>query len=289
MSLFCRAATDMRLLFVAGWFAMRFRRNNRMNDLFRFRRAIEIGHVSPFRRLFAGNRENHTVGLTLPHFGNATVEFDLFDPFQMAICEEFVKHGLYNLNRLQFVPDFSIDCGAYQGYFTMLIHEKFPDCKKICVEPHPVNFKQLTNNMLQNRIDLTTAHNKALSASGNGLSLEIWGSNMAVTTDKKTSCHTVEVPAMSLQDVMPGIQPADKLILKMDIEGAELDFFPSCIASLPDTCAVYLETHDGWKSLPAIRQEFEARGFSFMVIRERTLYIDVFAQRVKKNADQSIA
>ena len=134
----------MRLLFVAGWFAMRFRRNNRMNDLFRFRRAIEIGHVSPFRRLFAGNRENHTVGLTLPHFGNATVEFDLFDPFQMAICEEFVKHGLYNLNRLQFVPDFSIDCGAYQGYFTMLIHEKFPDCNI---------FSTIHQNIFEDKVD----------------------------------------------------------------------------------------------------------------------------------------
>ena len=87
---------------------------------------------------------------------------------------------------------------------------------------------------------------------------------------------------MSLQEVMRGILPTEKTILKMDIEGGELDFFPGIIPSLPDTCAVFLETHDGWNSLPAIRKEFEISGFEFTVIRERTLYIDAFAQRVKK-------
>jgi FkbM family methyltransferase len=281
-SLIRRTIADIRLLFTAGWFAVRFRRNNKMGDLFRFRRAIEIGHISPFRRLFTGKKENHTVNLTLPQFGNALVEFDINDPFQMAICEEFVKYGLYDLDRLKFVPDCSIDCGAYQGYFTLLIHARFPACKKICVEPHPVNFRQLIGTMKRNRVDLNAAYNKALSSSGAALSLELWGSNMSATTDKTLPSYIVEVPSMSLQEVMRGILPTEKTILKMDIEGGELDFFPGIIPSLPDTCAVFLETHDGWNSLPAIRKEFEISGFEFTVIRERTLYIDVFAQRVKK-------
>lgn len=69
------------------------------------------------------------------------------------------------------------------------------------------------------------------------------------------------------------------MLLKVDIEGAELDFFPSIINKLPSNCAIFLETHDGWNSLAAIKKKFIEEGFYFEVIRERSQFIDSFAQR----------
>jgi hypothetical protein len=80
-------------------------------------------------------------------------------------------------------------------------------------------------------------------------------------------------------DLYKIIENKNELILKIDIEGAELEYFPKIIEALPSKCAVYLETHDDWNSLVEIKKVFLSNNFSFFIIRERGQFIDSFAQR----------
>jgi FkbM family methyltransferase len=198
----------------------------------------------------------------------------------MAICEEFVKYKIYDLGLVSFSPDYSIDCGTYRGYFTFLMGEKFPTCKKICIEPHPENYRVLLHTISTNKLQNITTYNKALSTTPGKIALELWGSNMATNQLEKDSLYNVDVETLNLFSILNTIAHSSKLVIKVDIEGSELDFFPACIANLPNICAVYLETHDGWKSLGTIKEEFTKYGFSFSILRDRGQYIDSFAFRI---------
>lgn len=278
-SLVRRTLKDIEIFFNSTLFACKYLRNNNFKELFYFRKAIEIEQVSPLRNILNRKTKNRIVKLKLPQFGNVAIDFDLEDKFQMAICEEFIKYKIYNLSLIKFKPDYAIDCGTYRGYFTFLLTEKFSHCKKICIEPHPDNYKKLIDTAIQNQIELFSTYNNALSKEKGTISLELWGSNLSKNEEALPNSHFVDIPTIDLDDILFKIKKEDKLVLKMDIEGSELEFFPSCINSLPTTCAVYLETHDGWNSLHNIKKEFEKNGFSFTVLRERSLYIDSFAQR----------
>jgi FkbM family methyltransferase len=273
-----RLLTDVELIGKSVVFAIANRHpHNRFVHLYKFRKALAVGHISPFHRFAAKGQANKIVSLRLKQFGDVLLHFDLADPFQMAICEEFVLHQIYNLQLLSFVPDYSIDCGTYRGYFSFLVADKFVACDLICVEPHPDNYAAFTQSAKQNGLKNIRIHHKALSATAGSIMLELWGSNMAKNEEEGVS--KVAVETISLYELLKDIPAGKKLLLKVDIEGSELDFFPACITQLPAVCAVFLETHDGWQSLHTIKQQFIEAGFSFSVLRDRGLYIDSFAQR----------
>lgn len=258
-------------------FAARYKKKNSFRALFFFRLYIEVNHISPFRNFF--KLRTKTVTLRLPHFGDMTLKFHLDDHFQMAICEEFVKYNVYDLSALTFVPDSIIDCGAYKGYFTFRAAAMFPYCKKVCIEPHSQNMIELTSVVYREGLGNVQLINKAISDAGETIMLEKSGSNMMANLDLRADIILQEVDSISLYSLLDDLAPSAKLLLKMDIEGSELDFFPGCIKDLPSCCAVFLETHDGWHSLTHIKEAFINHGFSFSLIRERGAFIDSFAIR----------
>jgi FkbM family methyltransferase len=274
-----RTLEDIKISAAAAVFALRYGRGNGFFNAFFFRKAIEIQHISPFRKIFG--RRITKAELQLPYFGHARLLFDFTDPFQMAICEEFVKYNIYDLDLVPFEPDEIIDGGAYRGYFTFLARKRFRSSRLICVEPHPGNFKELKNSFESNKIADFTLYNNALSKSQSHIQLEIWGSNTATFGERSPACEYIEVATLDLTDLVNAVPPGKSLLLKVDIEGSELDFFPQCIGLLPAKCAVFLETHDGWTSLKGIKEIFEHAGFKFSVLRDRGLYIDSLAIRAQ--------
>jgi FkbM family methyltransferase len=72
---------------------------------------------------------------------------------------------------------------------------------------------------------------------------------------------------------------AERLLLKMDIEGVERLVLPKIVKHLPTQCAIFLEGHGGtqaWKELSAI---LTGAGFQVLRTRERGSFIDGFALR----------
>jgi len=276
-SLIRRTATDLSLSLKSAIFALKNMKGNGLLKPFIFRRSIEISHISPFRKIF--KKPITTAKLTLPHFGGAHLKFDFQDPFQMAVCEEFVKFGIYDMGLVTFQPQRVIDGGAYRGCFSYLVKNRFPDARLVCIEPHPVNYKELQASFKENSIRDFEVLNYALAGMKDHIVLELWGSNMARTDQRTNTAEYINVPAIDLTEMIKQLPKDESLLLKVDIEGSELDFFPKCIEYLPKTCAVFLETHDGWQSLPEIKASFEKHGFTFTVIRARDLYIDSFAIR----------
>ena len=83
------------------------------------------------------------------------------DPTRMShftIYQELLIDDAYDLDLLVFIPDVVIDCGAFEGYFTLLARARFGAMRFVVFEPNAENFEGLVANI-----------------KGNGLSIELPG------------------------------------------------------------------------------------------------------------------
>ena len=236
---------------------------------------------NPFKRrsnfvLRQIKRNGSLVHICHKYFNNFTLSFNLLDNYEMAICNEFFIQNTYNLTRLSFIPERIIDCGAYRGYFSFLAVKNFPMASITAIEAHPANFEKIKTFIKLNNLQKIELLHGAISCSDDSfIDLFFEGSNGSMMNSFGYNSKVTKVKTIDLVQFVN----QNNLLLKVDIEGAELDFFPSIIDKLPSRCAVFLETHNGWESLKDIQEKFICEGFSFEIIRERNQFIDIFAQR----------
>jgi len=199
---------------------------------------------------------------------------------QLIIYEEIFIQGNYDLSSLPFEPDVVVDCGAFQGYFTLLARAHFETSTLVVFEPEPTNYAAMCSNFKRNAINVE-AHPKAVSNrsgkmffSGGGL-----GGRLCYDTDEPSSR---QVQVISLADVISELSPS-RLLLKLDVEGEEDRILPDLVPILPPTCAVFFESHSGNDGFSKL--EGFLRKANFAVERRRThgvLFVDAFAFRVQE-------
>lgn len=125
-------------------------------------------------------------------------------------------------------PSLIVDCGANVGFASAYFLSRFPDATVIAIEPDPDNFAALKANVRQfgSRCKLI---NRGVWSSTVGLVMDdsSWG-------DGREWARTVrpvrpgEVPQMSAIDIATILKESGQQrisILKVDIEGAELEVF----------------------------------------------------------------
>jgi FkbM family methyltransferase len=220
-------------------------------------------------------RSGNTIEIRHKRFHYLKLKYNLLDHYQMAICKEFFFENIYDLNKLSFVPDNIIDCGGFKGYFSILANKKFPTSAITCIEPHLENFNSIKESIEKNGLKNITLLNKAISKTSGPIKLYFAGTSGSVSGFH----NEMEFQLVETIDIETLIDRNKSLLLKVDVEGAELEFFPYLIDKLPKKCFVFLETHDGWNSLQEIKKSFIQNGFKFEVTTERDIYIDSLAYR----------
>lgn len=223
----------------------------------------------------------HGPVLNLRHsfFNYLQLSFNLLDQFQMAICQEFYLLRIYDLSKIKFTPNRIIDCGAYQGYFSYISSMTFPKSEIYSIEANPNSCRVIKETIINNqkRLSNIVVVNGAITKDTcSNTPLKLVGSN-SLKIEKNNNEADIYVDSIDLEKYIH----VENLIIKMDIEGSEIELFPQLVSVLPNTCAIFLETHHGLESLDPIKKEFLKFGFSFEVLRARGLYIDIFAYREK--------
>lgn len=199
-----------------------------------------------------------------------------------VIYEEVFMARAYDLARVTFEPDAVVDCGAFEGYFSLLAKARFPGSPVVAFEPNAENFDGLRANMHANGLDVdtrceavSTTDGEALFTGG-GCGGHLAGTGAAGQTEMVATCD--------LRRVIAELAPA-RLLLKLDIEGEEQSLIPALLPALPAQCAVFFEWHHGDESFQQMAGLM--RGHGFAVERHRTMvddgvtFIDAFAQRDK--------
>lgn len=136
-----------------------------------------------------------------------------------------------------------IDAGANIGASAVWLSMLFPRAKVIAVEPDPENFKQLCRNAAAHPNIVTV--NAAIGSKSGRLYLEDTGEGAwAFRTFDRPSVNAIEVPAMTVDDLLALVPGGQLYMLKIDIEGAEADLFSNPLPILDDVPVVAIELHD---------------------------------------------
>lgn len=199
---------------------------------------------------------------------------------QFVIYEEVFMAGAYDLSRVMFVPDAIVDCGAFEGYFSLLARARFPGSPVMAFEPNAENFEGLRANIDANRLQIEARREAVSTVDGEAVFTgHGCGGHLAGVADE---AGTAVVATCDLRRVL-GQLAARRLLLKLDIEGEERRLIPAILPVLPPQCAIFLEWHHGDESFLAVAGLLREAGFT--VERNRTLvtdgatFIDAFAHR----------
>jgi FkbM family methyltransferase len=165
-----------------------------------------------------------------------------------------------------------VDVGANIGMATLAFANKYPHATIVSVEPEPENYAMLVRNSAAYP-NITPVH-AALWNSDCGLHLGLTGLDSA-EFDKwafRVNNKGIPVRGITMQTLMreTGILSID--LLKMDIEGGEIEAFANCSEWMCGVQAVIIELHDHMR--PGCKAVVDAacKGFAITTDGGETTY-----------------
>lgn len=198
------------------------------------------------------------------------------DLSQFVIYEEVFIQKVYDLSRVGFDPDCVIDCGAFQGYFSLLAAAHFHQ-PALAFEPNAANYAALIANVRRNGAPIE-ARPAAVSTRDGAATFAGGGCGGRLSDDG----DAVRVPVEDLRRIIRE-RRCERLLLKLDIEGEEAQLLPVLLPDLPHRTAIFFEWHQGRSSFDQVCDVLSHHGFSTVETRanlaDGALYIDAFAQR----------
>ena len=208
------------------------------------------------------------------------VRIDPSELSQFVIYEEVFVEGVYDLGRVAFVPEAIVDCGAFEGYFSLLARARFPAAPIVAFEPNARNFEGLIANVKRNHLAIA-ARAEAVSTTDGTARFSGGGCGGRLSDGQPGE---IEVTVADLRRVIKELN-RDSLLLKLDIEGEEARLFPALLPMLPRRCAIFFEWHQGSAEYRDAVALLAGHGFTTELTRENrvddsTVFIDAFAQRL---------
>jgi FkbM family methyltransferase len=197
---------------------------------------------------------------------------------ETVIFEELFLSLGYDLNLVQFSPTHVIDCGGHIGMFSLLASNRYPHAKLRVYEPNPANFDRIQVNNRINGLSWECIAG-AVSAADGQADLNVVNSHgSSLSESPMPAARSVHVRTYGLGGVIQALAP-ERLLLKLDVEGEERRMWPGLIPVLPETCAIFFETHHGREGWLLAENLLTKSGFVVRELNERGPFFDGFACR----------
>ncbi len=185
--------------------------------------------------------------------------------------------------------DVVIDCGAHLGTLSMVASKKVgASGKVVSVEPHPRTFMYLEKNIKENHCHNVHLVNKAIGDTEGTIAItDFYASDLNYLTEegeKAVEMTTLDVLANDISKID---------LLKLDVEGHELQALLGGEQTLLKTNAVYFESAEGSfnrynYTLKDIAVHLQRRGFSCFFVREGFILEEVPENHITKTRYENI-
>lgn len=174
----------------------------------------------------------------------------------ILLNREYEYISLFNIENLRGFT--VIDVGAHVGLYSLAVSNYAS--RIISIEPHPVNYKLLEINRIINNVEMAT-----LNVAVNGVKMmgklcegdHSGGSSIMIESSSR--CYPVQV--IALNDLIENYAANNRVLLKIDIEGAEFSIFKS-IDRIDSVEYIVMEVHLRLGPLDFIVDKLRSAGFT---------------------------
>jgi len=157
------------------------------------------------------------------------------------------------------------DCGANVGTSCTYFKYLYPHSRIVAFEPNAKIADYLAKNIKNNLLENIELINKAIWIDNNGLDL---GLDDADASSIHLEKNKTKVESVRLKDFLGKEEVVD--MLKMDIEGAEIEVFKDCKGSLTNVKNIFVEFHSYTNEpqrLSELIDVLESAGFRYFVMQ----------------------
>ena len=233
----------------------------------RLRKAIWYCRILGFHNyILHVLKVQRVVTARLRGFGKLTVRLGGSDLYTLAevFFFDYLKFPTLPAN-----PKVIVDLGANIGASVRWFHVVYPGARIVAIEPDALNFALLGNNAGN---DSSCRRLAAWSASDVTLSLEDSQVESNIRKYSPGGVASDVVRTISVADLLQELGPVD--VLKIDIEGAEVEVLEDLEVWIHQVGAIIIEFHDQWR--PGSREMLTARlkkaGFLSAENEEKVLF-----------------
>jgi FkbM family methyltransferase len=225
--------------------SLRQRLNVHLRRLRRYRRALGIQKgLKAYARLLLlekFDRNERLVQIEVP--GYRYPVFLRTHTSDVEVFEQFFVNRVFEFP-LPASARFILDCGANVGYSAIHFAHRYPEAKIISVEPEISNFEILKRNV-DAYPNITAIQAGIWNKPGRlkiiNYGIALWGIQVAESEEQDSET----MPAITIEELLTRSPTGRIDILKMDIEGAELEVFSTGYESwLGVTDVMIIELHD---------------------------------------------
>lgn len=157
------------------------------------------------------------------------------------------------------------DCGANVGTSCAYFKKKYPQSKILAFEPNPNIESYLKTNIKNNFLNNIEVINKAVWIDENGVDLGLEDADDSSIYLEK---NKMKIASIRLKDYLEKEQSID--MLKIDIEGSEVEVLRDCKDSLGNVKNIFIEFHSYLNQpqrLSEITEVLEVSGFRYFIIQ----------------------
>jgi FkbM family methyltransferase len=192
---------------------------------------------------------------------------------ELSPYAEICYNHIYEIDN-RFIPksgDVVFDIGGHIGIFTIRQAKRVNLGKIFVFEPNPETFQRYLKNIKANELKNVYSFNKAVTFRENETTLRLSeGSSEATTIMKEGTVNTynkeIRIGTVSLDEVVEKYSISKINLMKIDVEGAELEVLESGLKkALLLTEKIVIETHS-----PYLKNEVNKKlsGLGFKVVLE---------------------
>jgi FkbM family methyltransferase len=222
--------------------------------------------IESIKRLYMPNLKNEHFIRSLPRFTKHSAIINKYS-ISFPDAESFMsmREEIWNKESYFFETDSSspyiIDCGSNIGLSVLYFKHIFPNSEITAFEPDPELLNYLSQNLKSNSFSDVDIIPKAVWTSNSRLPFLSDGADGGKVSNQTTD---LLVDTVSLNQFL--IKRVD--MLKLDIEGYELEVLLSCAENLHNVCNIFIEYHsfqNKKQQLSEILKLLETSGFRYFL------------------------
>ena len=173
------------------------------------------------------------------------------------------------------------DCGANVGTSVLYFKQMFPSAKVKAFEADPKILEILNQNISKNNISNIEIIGKAVWVNNNGVEFSQEGADGSSIFGSE---NKIKIPSVRLKNFLDEEMKID--LLKMDIEGAEIEVIKDCNASLQKARHIFIEFHsqvNDIQKLDIVLNTLTSNGFRYFIKQEADRKQPFINRRNKNN------